>query len=349
MPAKRVRLPRGRKSLPRGIEYTASGKFRISYRDAFGRRRYETFPDLETAKKALAIRRAEAARRKLGLEHSQFRFDQLLDRYVEFLRTNGRTNFDLWWSRNGYRLKKLGEAFRTLRLEEITPRRVEEYRQREIGGGRTPEAVRRDLVLLKGLLTKAVAWGLIHENPLASLRLRSPLRRETVLPSPEEIERVIAQLPPAVERFARLLALTGLRLNEGLTLEWRDVDLRQGLLRVRAENAKNRRERIIPLHPEAVRILQSLAWTADEARVFAMLTRSGVNSAWRRAACRAGVRLKGRFHLLRHLFTSRLIEAGADVNTVRELLGHGSLTVTALYAHSRLEAKRSAIERLAVV
>ncbi len=155
-----------------------------------------------------------------------------------------------------------------------------------------------------------------------------------------------------------LLALhTGLRRGELFGLEWRDVDLVGRLLTVRGEGAKSGHTRYVDLNATAVQALR--LWQTDRA---ALLSRDAVGSAlvfpspsgqrmdnvqsaWE-SVLKAAAVTSFRFHDLRHTFASRLVQAGVDLNTVRELLGHADLKMTLRYAHLSPGHRRAAVDRL---
>lgn len=155
-----------------------------------------------------------------------------------------------------------------------------------------------------------------------------------------------------------LLALhTGLRRGELFGLEWRDVDLLERLVTVRGEGAKSGHTRHVDLNATAVKALQR--WQTDRAAVLTadaigsalvFPSTSGqrldnVQSAWE-SVLKAAAITGFRFHDLRHTFASRLVQAGVDLNTVRELLGHADLKMTLRYAHLSPEKRRAAVDRL---
>lgn len=147
---------------------------------------------------------------------------------------------------------------------------------------------------------------------------------------------------------------TGLRRGELFKLEWRDVNLGVGLsiVTVRAAAAKSNRPRQIPLNSEAVAVLKTwrdqqrnvsgsaLVFPGREGEPFDNTKRS-----WE-ALLKAARIERFRWHDMRHHFASRLVMAGVDLNTVRELLGHGDLKMTLRYAHLAPEHKAAAVERL---
>jgi integrase len=144
---------------------------------------------------------------------------------------------------------------------------------------------------------------------------------------------------------------TGLRRGELLQLRWRDLHLQRRILTVRGDGPKTRQTRDVPLNSEATRVLKAWRPTVVEPGwcVFGGSTEStplgAVKKAWHGALQAAAV-TSFRFHDLRHTFASKLVMAGVDLNTVRELLGHKSLAMTLRYAHLAPEYKAAAVEAL---
>lgn len=115
------------------------------------------------------------------------------------------------------------------------------------------------------------------------------------------------------------------------------------MLTVRCENAKSGKQRHIPLNAEALAVMkQWQSQAGDSGRIFGV---KGVKSAWQKLLAAANIE-NFRFHDLRHHFASRLVMAGVDLNTVRELLGHADLVMTLRYAHLAPEHLASAVEKL---
>jgi integrase len=138
---------------------------------------------------------------------------------------------------------------------------------------------------------------------------------------------------------------TGMRRGELLSIRWSAVDWRGKQLTVEGATAKNMQTRHIPLNTEALEVLKQ--WrdqqTPSSERVFAIDT--GFKSAWAPLLVRAKIE-RFRWHDLRHHFASRLVQAAVPLNTVRELLGHGSLAMTLRYAHLAPDQKAEAVARL---
>ena len=145
-------------------------------------------------------------------------------------------------------------------------------------------------------------------------------------------------------RDVAMLALAygcGLRAGELTALKLKDVDLRLNVLRVKGKGGK---ERLVPFGPVAAHYVQkyinmlAAAGKKDSAFLFASPRRAGPVSRqylWKvvkRNAEAAGV--PGvKPHLFRHTFATHLVQAGADIRTVQELLGHANITTTQIYAH----------------
>ena len=242
----------------------------------------------------------------------------------------------------------------------------------------------RDLAALQAALSRAVDWGQLTRNPLA--RMKRIVEDESAVIrhlSDEEEARLRAALDvrDANRRRAReaanvwrrkrgydlwpeygvytdhltplvLLALnTGLRRGELFQLRWEDVQLKPRLLTVRGAGAKSGQTRHIPLNSEALRLLKQ--WKPGDAAsrtfVFANVRSTeplgDVKKAWKALMRKAEVSAF-RFHDLRHTFASKLVMAGVDLNTVRELLGHSDVAMTLRYAHLAPEHKAAAVEKL---
>jgi integrase len=136
---------------------------------------------------------------------------------------------------------------------------------------------------------------------------------------------------------------TGLRRGETLKLRWSSVDFDRRLLTVEGRNAKSRQTRHVPLNDEAVNVLRN--WREQKrtgARVFDVV---GFQTAWETVLKRARIS-KFRWHDLRHHFASRLVQQGVPLNTVRDLLGHGSVGMSLRYAHLAPDQRREAVAKL---
>lgn len=200
--------------------------------------------------------------------------------------------------------------------------------------------------------------GTKTENPAASLQLpRRPKRLPRAL-SPAETERLIDAADGTTPRARRDRALVellygaGLRVSEAVGLEKGSIDIDERIVRVVGKGGK---ERIVPLGrpaAEAVRRYLALGRPHLDRRyrpeLFlnargGPLTRAGAFLILRKLAGRAGLE-PGRVHphLLRHSFATHLLEGGADLRSVQEMLGHADLGTTERYTHVSDRRRREA-------
>jgi integrase/recombinase XerD len=191
--------------------------------------------------------------------------------------------------------------------------------------------------------------GVRDDNPAAELKLPRRARKLPRTLSPGEAERLIAAANGITPRALRDRALVellygaGLRVSEAVGLEKGGVDLDDRLVRVTGKGGK---ERVVPVGRPAVDALRRYLARGrpyldrrHRPELFLNakgggLTRTGAFLILRRLAEVAGLE-PGRVHphLLRHSFATHLLEGGADLRTVQELLGHADLATTELYTH----------------
>ncbi len=153
--------------------------------------------------------------------------------------------------------------------------------------------------------------------------------------------------------LVRLALDTGLRRGELFSLRWSDWQRTSGMLQVRGAEAKSGQSRAVALNADARKTLETWREVVGQVRpddlIFpgdngAELTT--LKKAWERLMDRAQIK-DFRFHDLRHTFASRLVMAGVDLNSVRELLGHADLTMTLRYAHLAPAHLTAAVDKIA--
>jgi integrase len=174
-------------------------------------------------------------------------------------------------------------------------------------------------------------------------------------------ERETPLLPPLDKEFVDylrpsvLLSLaTGIRQGAMFSLLWGDIDFNAKTITLRGDGAKNSKTATLPLCDDALDILDS--WkgqsenTGDEDLIFPSTKKPGeqmteIKTAWRHILEAAHIK-KFRWHDLRHSFASSLVQAGVDLNTVRELMTHSDMKMTMRYAHLAPENKLNAVQVL---
>ena len=215
--------------------------------------------------------------------------------------------------------------------------------------GQAPSSIARRAAAARAFYRHLVLLGLRVDNPASEIELP---RRRARLPrtlSPAEVERLIGAANGTTPRSLRDRALVellygaGLRVSEAVGLERGGVDLDNRLVRCVGKGDK---ERIVPLGREAADALRRYL---SRGRPYldrrhrpdlflnaqgGALTRAGAFLILRRLAEKAGLDPKRVHpHILRHSFATHLLEGGADLRSVQEMLGHADLATTELYTH----------------
>lgn len=249
---------------------------------------------------------------------------------------------------------------RGIEAEDVTAF-IEDLRGREYADGRRYSAatVARVLAAIRGFHRWLVREGVAASDPselVESMRIPRALPKSLTL---DEIDRLLAAIPAEGEAATRDRAMletlyaAGLRISELTALDVDDADLDEGSVRCIGKGSK---ERVVPIGRPAVEALRS--YIADVRPVFARrlkgrpehalflnqrgrrLTRQGCWKLLKRYAERADLTRRISPHTLRHSFATHLIERGADVRVVQELLGHASVGTTQLYTLTSVEQLR---------
>jgi integrase/recombinase XerC len=215
----------------------------------------------------------------------------------------------------------------------------------------------RALSAVRGLLRFACREGVRDDNPASTVRMPKFPRLLPRHLRPGEVEALL-EAPAADQPLGRrdravleLLYATGLRVGELVSLDWDDLDLDGRVLRVLGKGGK---ERMVPFGRPAAQALRT--WLESWAAVRGGEGAPGpggepvfVNHRGGRLTDRSVRRLLDRYvdaaaiaagvhpHTLRHTFATHLLEGGADLRAIQELLGHSSLATTQRYTHLEVE------------
>ncbi|MYA95827.1 MAG: tyrosine-type recombinase/integrase [Nitrospinae bacterium] len=246
-------------------------------------------------------------------------------------------------------------ALGKMQIEAVERAQVVELHQ---GLCEAPAAANRAVRVLSTMYRLAGEWGMAPEgtNPCRAIARYPARRRERFLTDAEftrlgealdETEASGSASASAVAAL-RLLALTGCRKSEILSLRWEDVALDEAELRL-ADSKTG--ARVVPLPPPAVELLTRLPRTPDVPWVIPGQKPGthlrDVDHAWRIVRARAG--LGGvRLHDLRHSYASRALALGEGLPMIAKLLGHAHVETTARYAHLARDSVRESAERVAL-
>ena len=166
--------------------------------------------------------------------------------------------------------------------------------------------------------------------------------------SEAEQEKLLQCCSPYLQDLVTFAINTGLRLGEILNLRWEEVDLENAVIKMLVR--KNRRMLEVPLNDTALAVVNGWCGLRKCEYVFYNPETGGQwKDLWLglKKACRKAGLDDVTWHTFRHTFASRLTRSGADLVTVKELLGHSSISVTMRYAHTNRDAKKRAVALIA--
>lgn len=241
--------------------------------------------------------------------------------------------------------------------------------------GCTPATARRKLSSMRSFFRFLLREEMVKGNPFTGLALPRRIRKLPTVLSVEEVGRLLAAPLRETDedesrspfthcarlRDAAILELiysTGMRLSEVAFLKEEQIDLLSGLIRVRG---KGKKERMCPLGGPATKALRAYL---DERETYlsvhgkarrgaplflnksgGLLTPRSVERMMKKYLLAAGLNAARSPHALRHSFATHLLDAGADLRSVQELLGHASLSTTQIYTHVSIERLKDVYEK----
>jgi len=224
---------------------------------------------------------------------------------------------------------------RKLRVADVDVRVLSDF-VTELGRARprklAPATIARKLAAVRSFLRFTLGPAQVPDAALAPRRHR----RLPDTPKPAEVEAALDALdgdgPLALRNRAlvELVYSAGLRASEAVGLDLADVDFDREQLHVRGKGGK---ERLVPLGEEAAHVLARYLHEARPALVRGAVDAVFVSARGKRLDTSTLRRVFAHPHRLRHAFATHLLEGGADLRTIQELLGHSSLSTTQLYSH----------------
>lgn len=324
----------------------------IDYYDADGKRVQQVIEGATNQEGAHGTLKKEVfdahfRKQKKNEQKKQVTFKELADMYLSDWAKNNKLGS---WRTDEGRIKKMKEFFKDASADSITSQDIEKFKAKRKEKGLKLTTVNKYVQILSKLFTCGVKWGYLKENPCRGIKKYSeePFRRTRVLSREEEAELFKAIVPEYLESMVRIFLNTGLRRKELFKLTWDDVDFRRRQLYIR--ETKTSKSRYIPMNETVCTELRELNRNRkDEGLVFKSPKTGKGFVDIRRAFYGACRRAKIRNLLLldlRRTFATRLLEAGADIITVQQLLGHTSVKTTQIYTMSNQEQKRHALSLL---
>ncbi len=213
--------------------------------------------------------------------------------------------------------------------------------------GKSPATVSRSVASLKNFFAFAIMRGLCTQNPVHDIHVEKSARKLPQILSGKEVELLLSQPQQTDMKGYRdkamleLLYATGIRVSELIGLNVDDVNLNVGFISCTAKG----KTRIIPLYPAAVKALHNYIFDIRpqmianplESSLFVnvngeRMTRQGFWKIVKHYQQTAGIDKDITPHTLRHSFAAHLLENGADLRSIQEMLGHSDISSTQIYA-----------------
>lgn len=307
---------------------------------------------LETENRNIALSRYAPLRKKLLEKHlgEKVKFSDFCDQYLDWA-WSSKPKIALKEKQRLKRIQgffdKLGIAY----LEDITPYHIEKLKADLQLKGLKKSTINGWLQILRGLFYRAIDWEVYTKpNPLKKVRFFKPQSIIQGLSKADlvrilEAAKVIqdAPLSQLQKIFYDLVMFglnTGMRRSEVLNLTWKSV--KDDTVEI---IGKGEKKRTVPLNRVAKEII--LKQPRREEFVFNVENRNNASlfhNTTRRIEKIAGV--KFHYHLLRHCFTSSLVERGVDFVTIGAILGHSTITMSLIYSHTDEDRKKKAVSLL---
>ena len=226
--------------------------------------------------------------------------------------------------------------------------------------GRTGATISRCLASLKNFYSYVVSSGFLEKTPVVEIRVNRGEKKLPQILTGREIELLLAQ-PVCVDAkgyrdkaMLEVMYATGIRVSELIELDVDDVNIEQGI--IKCSGAK--KSRAIPLYPAALRALtvylrdirDTMVLSPDESALFVnisgvRMSRQGFWKILKHYQSTAHIDKEITPHTLRHSFAVHLLENGADLGSLQELMGHSDISSTQMYTHLINQKIKSVYEK----
>lgn len=256
-----------------------------------------------------------------------------------------------------------GQPVERLTVTAVGPLTMRNFLGQLQNSGQARATIARKLSALRSFYRYLLKMGIIEKNPLASVHTPRQEKRLPRILSEGEASRLVEAPSFPSRSFWRDRAILeviygcGLRVSELVALDLPDVDLKEGYLYIKGKGGK---ERVVPIGECALTALKnyikserprlSACWENPSPAVFlncrgGRLTDRAVRYLVGKYAGYSGLKEKVYPHMLRHSFATHMLDRGADLRTVQELLGHARLSTTQVYTHVSQEQLRRVYRR----
>ena len=237
---------------------------------------------------------------------------------------------------------------------------IAQYMQHLESIGKSGATVSRSLASLKNFYAYLVSSGFMEKTPVTDIHVDRGEKKLPQILTGREIELLLAQ-PVCVDSkgfrdkaMLEVMYATGIRVSELIDLDVEDVNLEQGIIKC----SSTKKTRVIPLYPAALRALgvylreirDSMVSDPDEQALFVnisgvRMSRQGFWKILKHYQATAHIEKEITPHTLRHSFAVHLLENGADLGSLQELMGHSDISSTQLYTQMINQKLKSVYEK----
>ncbi len=273
-----------------------------------------------------------------------------IDKYREYLieERNASANTLSSYLRDVRQFELYAQSTGVVSLLDANQQTIQDYISYMNQKGRSAATVTRSIASLKSFYNYLLRKGIINGNPAKNLATIKVERSLPQILTSKEVELFLDQ-PQCIDAkgyrdhaMLELLYATGIRVSELISLDITDLNLSIGILHC----ASKAKERVIPLYPAAIKALRDyienirpgMIASADETALFVnmngeRMSRQGFWKLIKFYQEKAQIKKEITPHTLRHSFAAHLLENGADLKSIQEMLGHADISSTQVYAN----------------
>jgi integrase/recombinase XerC len=246
-------------------------------------------------------------------------------------------------------------------ISTISHRTIRSWLSFLLETGNTARSVNRKLSSLRSFYKYLIKTSVVKVNPLSKVVAPKMTKKLPVFLSQAESNKMLDDIKYSDDfsgirdlLIVELFYFTGVRVSELTNLKTKDVDLNGLTIKVMGKGAK---ERIIPMHPELKPLMVDYISQKDELFPLNQTPYLVVTSSGGKPYTRLLYRIVNKYmtmvtslekkspHVLRHTFATQLLNQGADINAIKELLGHANLSATQVYTHTSIDKLKLAYKQ----
>jgi len=268
-------------------------------------------------------------------------------------------------------LPELGET----EALKITKERIDKYVNKRLAQGKKSNTVRRDLADIQAIMNWAAERGMISHNPLAGYKKPRTDTEIIQPPTLSEMIKIDKHAPDHLRRALKIIFYTGSRPGREITsLKWSNVNWEQNTIRIISARKHGLKYRDVPIYKDFRKLLETwneedkikIQKAEDKSRDQGSGVRGQIKNiqdmniinykngpvismkrSWTRALGKAGITRAIRPYSYRHAFVSMLLDSGADLKSVSELVGHSNTALTLqVYQHTNRQMHKTTIGKL---